>query len=104
MTREVVVTRRGQTTIPLEIRKKLDIRAGTGLTVGVEGGRMIFQKSAIDFLTWLESKMTKDEAFKLLDKMRERKLVLFDTRHFPGGVHLCAADEPHFTEVKRIRV
>jgi AbrB family looped-hinge helix DNA binding protein len=53
MTQEVVVTRRGQTTIPQEIRKKLDIREGTRLLVDAEGGKVVFRR--------------------LLDKMREER-------------------------------
>ncbi len=71
MTQEVVVTRRGQTTIPQEIRKKLDIREGTRLTVEAEGGKIVFSKILSIFDLAGKSKMTKDEAFKLLDKMRE---------------------------------
>ena len=71
MTKEVVVTRRGQTTIPQEIRKKLDIREGTRLTVEAEDGKIVFSKvPSISDLAG-KSKMTKDEAFRLLDKMRE---------------------------------
>jgi AbrB family looped-hinge helix DNA binding protein len=68
---EVVVTRRGQTTIPQEIRKKLDIREGTRLKVEAEGGKVVFSKIPSIFDLAGKSKMTKDEAFKLLDKMRE---------------------------------
>ncbi len=71
MTQEVVVTRRGQTTIPYEIRKKLDIREGTRLRVESEGGKVVFRKVPSIFDLAGKSKMTKDEAFRLLDKMRE---------------------------------
>jgi len=71
MTREVVVTRRGQTTIPQEIPKTLDIRKGTRLTVEAEGGKIVFSKVPSIFHFAGKSRMTKDEAFKLLDKMRE---------------------------------
>ncbi len=71
MTQEVVVTRRGQTTIPYEIRKKLDIREGTRLRVETEGGKVVFRKMPSIFDLAGKSKMTKDEAFRLLDKMRE---------------------------------
>ncbi len=70
MTHEVVVTRRGQTTIPQEIRKKLDIREGTRLTVEAEGGKVVFSKIPSIFDLAGKSKMTKDEAFRRLDKMR----------------------------------
>ena len=71
MTQEVVVTRRGQTTIPQEIRKKLDIREGTRLTVETEGGKIVFSKVPSIFDLAGKSRMTKGEAFRLLDKMRE---------------------------------
>ena len=71
MTKEVVVTRRGQTTIPQEIRKKLDIREGTRLTVEAEDGKIVFSKVPSIFDLAGKSKMTKEEAFRLLDKMRE---------------------------------
>ena len=70
MTHVVVVTRRGQTTIPQEIRKKLDIREGTRLTVEAEGGKVVFSKIPSIFDLAGKSKMTKDEAFRRLDKMR----------------------------------
>ena len=66
-----MVTRRGQTTIPQEIRKKLDIREGTRLTVEAEDGRIVFSKVPSIFDLAGKSKITKDEAFRLLDKMRE---------------------------------
>jgi AbrB family looped-hinge helix DNA binding protein len=71
MTQEVVVTRRGQTTIPLEIRRKLDIREGTRLTVEADSGKVVFRKVPSIFDLAGKSKMTKDEAYRLLDKMRE---------------------------------
>ena len=71
MTKKVVVTRRGQTTIPQEIRKKLDIREVTRLAVEAEDGKIVFSKVPSIFDLAGKSKMTKDEAFRLLDKMRE---------------------------------
>ena len=66
-----MVTRRGQTTIPQEIRKKLGIREGTRLTVEAEGGKIVFSKVPSIFDLAGKSKMTKEGAFRLLDKMRE---------------------------------
>jgi AbrB family looped-hinge helix DNA binding protein len=71
ITQEVTVTRRGQTTIPQEIRKKPGIREGTRLTMGTENGKIVFSKTPSVFDLAGKSKMTKDEAVKLLDKMRE---------------------------------
>ena len=70
MTQEVVVSRRGQTTIPQEIRRKLDIREGTRLLVDAEGGKVVFRKVPSIFDLAGKSKMTKERAFRLLDKMR----------------------------------
>ena len=71
MTQEVVVTRRGQTTIPYEIRKKLDIREGSRLMVDAVDGKIVFRKLPSIFDLAGKSKLTKDEAFRLLDKIRE---------------------------------
>ena len=68
---EVLVTRRGQTTIPIEIRKKLGINEGTRLTVEAVGDKIIFSKPpSIDDLDG-SSKLKLAEAIRLLDKMRE---------------------------------
>ncbi len=72
MTQEVVVTRRGQTTIPQEIREKLGIREGTRLTVETEGGKVVFRKIPSIFDLAGKSKLTRDEASVLLDRMREK--------------------------------
>ena len=71
MDREVVVTRRGQTTIPTLVRKKLGIREGTRLRVDVEGEKVVFTKVPSLFDLAGTSKLSKDEAFRLLDEMRE---------------------------------
>jgi len=70
MAKEVVVTRRGQTTIPTEIRRKLGIKEGSKLRVNAEGDMVIFTKVPSVFELAGTSKLTKEEAFKLLDKMR----------------------------------
>lgn len=70
MTTEVLVTRRGQTTIPIEIRKKLGIKEGTRLSVESIGDKIIFTKPpSIDDLDG-SSKLTASEAIQLLDKLR----------------------------------
>jgi AbrB family looped-hinge helix DNA binding protein len=73
MTKEVVVTRRGQTTIPTEVRKKLGIEEGSRLKVEVEGGKVILTKVPSLFDLAGTSKIGRDEAFKQLDKMREEE-------------------------------
>jgi len=71
MAKEVVVTRRGQTTIPTEIRKSLGISEGSRLRVDVEGERVVFTKVPSLFDLAGTSKLSKAEAFKLLDTTRE---------------------------------
>ena len=71
MAREVVVTRRGQTTIPTSIRKKLGIREGTRLTVDTEGEKIVFAKVPSIFDLAGKSELTTEQAFGLLDAMRE---------------------------------
>ena len=71
MTTEVQVTRRGQTTIPIEIRRKLHIKEGTRLRVESIGDKIIFTKPlSVDDLDG-SSKLTPKEAISLLDKLRE---------------------------------
>lgn len=70
---EVVVTRRGQTTIPVKIRKKLGIKEGSKLKVEANGDRVIFTKIPSLFDLAGTSKLTKEEAFNYLDKMREEE-------------------------------
>jgi len=70
MTREVVVTRRGQTTIPMSIRKKLGIEEGTRLMVDAEGDRVVLRKIPSVFDLAGTSKLTREQAVSLLDKMR----------------------------------
>ena len=70
MAKGVVVTRRGQTTIPADIRRKLGIKEGSRLRVDAEGDMVIFTKAPSVFELAGTSKLTKEEAFKLLDKMR----------------------------------
>jgi AbrB family looped-hinge helix DNA binding protein len=68
---DVAVTRRGQTTIPAEIRKRLGIEEGTRLSVNAEGERVVFTKIPSLFDLAGTSKLTRRQALKLLDKMRK---------------------------------
>ena len=70
---EVLVTRRGQTTIPIKIRKKLNIREGTRLKVETKDDKVIFSKIPSIFDLAGKSKLTREKAFRLLDKMREEE-------------------------------
>ena len=71
MKREVMVTRRGQTTIPTEVRRKLEIEEGSKLLVEVEGQKVIFTKVPSLFDLAGTSKLSREEAFRRLDEMRE---------------------------------
>ncbi len=71
MAQEVVVTRRGQTTIPISVRKKLGITEGTRLLVETDGEKVLFTKVPSIFDLAGHSTLTTEEAFKLLDGMRE---------------------------------
>lgn len=73
MTQEVLVTRRGQTTIPKSIRERLGIQEGTRLRVNAEGDRVVFTKIPSVFDLAGTSKMTREKAFRLLDDMRKRE-------------------------------
>ena len=69
--REVVVTRRGQTTIPVELRHKYGITEGTRLVVlDMEQG-IVFRKeqSTLDLVG--SGKASVKGVFDLLDRMRE---------------------------------
>lgn len=68
---QVTVTRRGQTTIPAEFRKKYGIDEGTLLDVEDTGRGLLLKKrkSTLDLLG--TGKGSQAEIFSLLDKMRE---------------------------------
>lgn len=69
----VTVTRKGQTTIPSQIRKRLGIREGTKLLVREEGGRVVFIRlpDLLD-LAGVDSKHGKiGEVMEDLDRSRE---------------------------------
>ena len=70
---QVVVTRCGQTTIPAKIRKKLGISEGTMLEVTSKNGEVIFRKVKTIFDLAGTSKLTKEEAFRLLDELRRNE-------------------------------
>lgn len=70
---QVVVTRRGQTTIPVKLRKKLGITEGTLLEVTSKNGEIIFRKVKTTFDLAGTSKLTTEEAFRLLDEIRSEE-------------------------------
>jgi AbrB family looped-hinge helix DNA binding protein len=71
MAQEVVVTRRGQTTIPTSIRKKLGIHEGTRLMVDTYGEKVVLTKIPSRSDVAGMSKLTIEDAFRLLDEMHE---------------------------------
>ncbi len=68
---EVLVTRRGQTTIPIKFRRKYNITEGARLEVLDTNEGLLLRKklSTIDLIG--TGKMSQEEAFRLLDRMRE---------------------------------
>jgi len=76
MTSEVKVTRKGQTTIPVQLREKYGIEEGTRLVVLDTGEGILFRraKSTTDLAGSGSSKATSKEMKRLLDKLREEDL------------------------------
>jgi AbrB family looped-hinge helix DNA binding protein len=72
-TKEVVVTRKGQTTIPAQLRKKYKIEEGTRLEVSETPEGILFKpkKSTIDLAGSGAKHVTPEEMKRLLDKLRE---------------------------------
>jgi AbrB family looped-hinge helix DNA binding protein len=70
---EVVVTRKGQTTIPAKLRAKYRIEEGTRLEVIETEDGILFRpkKSTIDLAGSGSKHATPQEMRKLLDKLRE---------------------------------
>lgn len=73
METEVVVTRKGQTTIPAELRRKYNIHEGTRLQVVETPEGILFkpQKSTIDLAGSGAKHATSEEMKRLLDRLRE---------------------------------
>ena len=73
MNNEVVVTRKGQTTIPAKLRMKYKIEEGTRLEVIETKEGILFKptKSTIDLAGSGAKYATTNEMKKLLDKIRE---------------------------------
>jgi AbrB family looped-hinge helix DNA binding protein len=70
---EVVVTKKGQTTIPVRFRKKFKIEEGTRLEVVETEEGILFKpkKSIWDMAGAYSQFATPEEMKKLLDKLRE---------------------------------
>jgi len=73
VTTEVVVTRKGQTTIPVSLRRKYKIERGTRLQVlDTEDGILFKPKiSTIDLIGSGAKYATVEEMKKLLDELRD---------------------------------
>ncbi len=73
MKNEVVVTRKGQTTIPAKIRRKYGIEEGTRLEVVETEEGILFKpvKSTIDLAGSGAKYATPEEMKRLLDRLRE---------------------------------
>ncbi len=65
--------RRGQTTIPAEIRKKPGTEEVTRLSVIANGKRVVFTKIPSLFDLAGTSRLTREQAIRLMDKMRKEE-------------------------------
>jgi len=72
MTEEVVVTRKGQTTIPASLRKKYGITEGTRLKAEDTGKGILFKKvpSTLELIGSGAGHASVGEMKRLLDEMR----------------------------------
>jgi AbrB family looped-hinge helix DNA binding protein len=72
MTEEVLVTRKGQTTIPTSLRRKYGISEGTRLRVEDTGKGILFKKvpNTLELIGSGAGHATVKEMKKLLDEMR----------------------------------
>jgi antitoxin PrlF len=69
---EVLVTRKGQVTVPIELRRKYGIEEGMKMIVEDCGSGIILKViPRLEDLVGIDAgKISIDEAFKILDKMR----------------------------------
>jgi antitoxin PrlF len=70
---EVLVTRKGQITIPVEIRRRFSIEEGSRVEVAEEKGMIVMRKcqSIFDLAGSGAGKGDVEELKKMLDQMRE---------------------------------
>ena len=75
MTEEVVVTRKGQTTVPANLRKKYRISEGTRLSVEDTGEGILFKKtiSTLELIGSGSKHASVEEMKGLLDEMRSEE-------------------------------
>lgn len=69
---EVMVTRKGQVTVPIELRRKYNIAEGMKMTVEDSPSGIIFKIiPKIEDLAGIDAgKMTVEKALEIIDKMR----------------------------------
>ncbi|MDG6954677.1 MAG: AbrB/MazE/SpoVT family DNA-binding domain-containing protein [Nitrososphaerota archaeon] len=72
MTEEVVVTRKGQTTVPVRLREKYGIHEGTRLQVEDTGKGILFRKATgtLELIGSGSKNASVEEMKRLLDEMR----------------------------------
>jgi len=72
MTTEVVVTRKGQVTIPIKIRRKFKIEENSKVQIVEEDGKIVIKKqtSFLDLVGSGAREATVEEVKKMLDEMR----------------------------------
>jgi AbrB family looped-hinge helix DNA binding protein len=72
MTTEVKVTRKGQVTIPIKIRRKFKIEENSKVQIVEEDGKIVIKKqpSIFDLAGSGAGKATVEEVKKMLDEMR----------------------------------
>jgi AbrB family looped-hinge helix DNA binding protein len=72
MTSEVVVTRKGQVTIPVKIRRKFKIEENTKVAIVEEDGKIVIKKqpSIFDLAGSSAGKASVEDLKRILDEMR----------------------------------
>jgi AbrB family looped-hinge helix DNA binding protein len=71
-TEELTVTRKGQVTIPVKLRRKFGIKESSKVTIAEEDGKIVIKKlpSFLDLIGSGAGKATVEDVKKMLDEMR----------------------------------
>jgi AbrB family looped-hinge helix DNA binding protein len=74
MTADVVVTRKGQVTIPVKIRRKFKIEENSKVEIVEEDGKIVIKKqpSIFDLAGSGAGKASVEEVKRMIDEMREQ--------------------------------
>ena len=74
--RKSAVTRKGQVTIPVGIRRKLGLDEGMRVTIRQEGRKVVMEPlpSILDLAGMWAGKVTSQEMKRMLDKLREEDI------------------------------